>query len=298
MTLVCPYCRTPLEIADSGLTCTGCGRTYPVDRGIADFAEGRYYDRFDSQGALAPEHVSGLRAEEAGAESRVHYYLPLLPPAPARILDCGTGNGMSVDLLSAAGYEAWGVDSSQLRKWQWRERQHPERLVVADALRLPFADHFFDVVIASGVLEHIGVAEGRDPEYHVRPLPDRDEQRIQFLHELLRATDPSGAIFLDFPNAWFPIDFWHGTTPGSARFHTPWEGFLPSLTYMKRLVGRISPEIDVTTVSLHGRLRFRQVAQHWYGRMFAGPVSLLVRALGRSALSPFLVVRITSARRR
>jgi len=119
---------------------------------------------------------------------------------------------------------AWGNDPSALRKWQWRERMWRERLSVADGGSLPFADGFFDAVLASGVLEHVGVAESRTGRYEVRPLPSRDAVRRRFLTELFRVTAPGGTIWLDFPNGAFPIDFWHGDRPGAARRHGPARG--------------------------------------------------------------------------
>jgi SAM-dependent methyltransferase len=77
------------------------------------------------------------------------------PERPLRVLDSGCGNGQAVDILNAAGFEAWGHDLSALRKWQWRTRARRDRLVVADGNALPFPAGFFDVIIASGVLEHV-----------------------------------------------------------------------------------------------------------------------------------------------
>jgi SAM-dependent methyltransferase len=295
---ICPYCRGPLV---DPLACEACDRSYSIDDGIADFAEAHYYDRYEPGQPLPDDHLAGLEAEFIGTQSRiVDYYLPRLPRG-ARVLDCGAGNGLSVDLLAERGFDAWGVDLSQLRKWQWRERTQRERLVVADALRLPFPKGFFDVAISSGVIEHIGVAEARDPDYRVAPLSNRDEQRRRFLAELIRVTSRDGAVYVDCPHGAFPIDFWHRGTGRGLRFHRLDEGFLPKFGEIRRLVRELDPTLRVEALSPHRRLRFRQVRQRWYGVLFSAPVSLLFRAmslpllrvLARTGLNPFLVVKIS-----
>ena len=121
---------------------------------------GAYYDQFDENTILTAEHRQALERENDGAIARINdFYLPLIKQSSLRILDAGCGNGISVDLLTAAGHDAYGIDSSALRRWQWRERVHRDRLAVADGAKLPFADAHFHVLLCSGVLEHIGVEE-------------------------------------------------------------------------------------------------------------------------------------------
>jgi SAM-dependent methyltransferase len=272
---------------------------YPVVDRIADFMRGNYYDQFDENTILTAEHRQALERENDGAIARINdFYLPLIG-AKRRVLDAGCGNGISVDLLTAAGHDAYGIDSSALRRWQWRERSHREGLAVADGAKLPFADAYFDVLLCSGVLEHVGVEEMGGDAYRVKPLPNRDASRRAFLAGLLRVLAPGGTLFLDFPNGAFPIDFWHNTRGGSARFHSLREGFLPTFAEVVQLANDLDPRISVTAVSPNGRLRFRQVRQHWYGRAFALPMQLLfatmdrVPRLSRSAVNPFLVIRLT-----
>ena len=301
--LVCPHCRVPLARRDRVLRCGSCEREYPIDAsGIADFAEGSYFDIFDeTTSELTPEHREGLANEMSGAAARIDdYYLPLIRsrvPAPPRILDSGCGNGLSVDILMRAGLDAWGHDLSALRKWQWREREHRDRLVVADALRLPFPDASFDFVLSSGVIEHLGVSEMGGATYSVEPLPSRDTVRREYIRELVRVA--RGSLFIDCPNGAFPIDFWHGPRAGGARWHSPREGFLATYGQIARLAREVDPALRVRALSPHRRLRFEQVGRHWYGRAFAVPADVLLRLmnvvpwLARSPLNPYLVVEIS-----
>jgi SAM-dependent methyltransferase len=288
--LFCPSCRVALNEA---LVCPSCDTHWPAAGGIADFSRGVYYDNFNDSTVLTDEHRAGLALEMDGARRRiVDYYLPRIPKSARRVLDCGCGNGISVDLLNEAGFEAWGNDLSALRKWQWRERQRRDRLVVASALELPFADEYFDVVISSGVIEHIGVEETSYPRYTVRALPNRDELRRTFFRELLRVLEPGGALYVDCPNGRFPIDFWHSDAPGRPRFHPRDEPFLPSFAEIERYV----PNERAEALSPYKRLQFHQAARHWYGRLLGTPMSLFFRLMpgwiAASALNPFLVVRI------
>ncbi len=311
--LVCHRCKGPLDAMAEELFCAACNAHYPCSDGIVDFSEGRYYDNFTGPEVLTPENRQGL-ANEAEAARIEDFYLPHLDRLARtigtdrralRVLDSGCGNGESIDLLCIRGVDAWGHDLSALRKWQWRERERRDRLVVSDGASLPFPDGFFDAVIASGVLEHIGVSEVGGTRYQVRPLPNRDDLRRSYVAELVRVTSPRGRLFLDFPNGAFPIDFWHGTRPGGARFHSPSEGFLPTVSEVRALCNRIDRGLTVRALSPERRLRFRQVSSHWYGRAFRTPMAILQRGMSKplfrflaaSPINPYLVIEISRPQR-
>lgn len=307
---VCPDCHFRLADFSGALRCGKCESVYPVEDEITDFSRGRYYDNFVPGQALTAEHREGLEEEVAGAVSRIQdFYLPLLrrylrrgsSGAQARVLDCGCGNGLSVDLLNDAGFVAFGNDPSALRKWQWKQRQYRRRLVVADGSKLPFPGGFFEAVVSSGVLEHVGVVESAVGSYRVEPAPDRDERRKAFLLELLRVLSPQGRLWIDFPNGAFPVDFWHGTTSKrGARWHSRREGFLPTLHEVRGYVAQIAPGLTVRAVGPHRRLRLHRIRKHVFGRLLNLPARALLwtlslpgaRAFAGSSLNPFLVLEI------
>jgi len=303
---VCPRCRGPLSAAPSAFGCAACGRSYPIEGEIADFAEGEYYDQFSSERDLSADLLQGLEDEVSGTRARIgDFFLPRFrrefPETKGRrILDCGCGNGLSVDLLADAGMEAWGNDSSLLRKWQWRERRNRGRLAVAGGGRLPFPSGFFDLAVSSGVLEHVGVVESAGPPYAVRPSPTRDADRLAFLREVLRVVRPGGVAWLDFPNGAAPIEFWHGTGAGGARFHRRDEGFLPTVGEIRGLVRRIDPALRVRAISPSGRLQFKRIRRRWFGRLLSPAIEAFLflmkvpgfRWLAATALNPYLVLEI------
>jgi len=301
--LRCPACHGSLTEIAGGMRCERCHRVYPVEQNIADFSGGRYYDSFDPAVPLPPEAMRGLQLEVSGTRRRIiDYYEPhLRARGAARVLDCGTGNGVAVDLLNERGFEAWGVDLSTLRKYQWRERARRDRLVVADVASLPFPDGYFDVLIASGLLEHVGVNESRTSRYEIREQPQKQQERRRVVQEFLRVTSPHGTVFLDFPNGAFPIDFWHGDRPGEARWHRTSEAFLPRVDEIKSIVRSIDPALRVRAISPYRRLQFVQAAEHWYGRLLARPANAFffvmrapgLRWLAGSRLNPFLVTEVS-----
>ena len=257
-------------------------------------------------------HLQALRDEEIGVRDRIqHFYLPLFlehalalgrSPASMRILDCGCGNGASVEYLAAAGVAAVGIDSAGLRVEQWTERAKLAgvSLLAADSTALPFADGCFDVVLSCGMIEHIGVTEACMPDYRVAPLPRQAELRQNFLTESMRVLKPDGVLFLDHPNGSFPIDFWHNDYRALPRFHSPRERFLPNFSEIVGLAKKASPSCTVEAISPAGRFTFRRSARRWYGVLFTGALKTyfeLLRyrpfsSLAASALNPYLVIRI------
>ena len=96
-----------------------------------------------------------------------------------RVLDVGCGVGQVVQQLTAAGYEAHGVDVSEPNIRLATE--HSAHCKIYDGKKLPYPDAHFAVVGALNVLEHVDEPEA-------------------FLRELVRVTKLQGRIVLSSPN--------------------------------------------------------------------------------------------------
>jgi SAM-dependent methyltransferase len=111
-----------------------------------------------------------------------------LGPAPARVLEIGSGTGRDTAALAALGHRALALDAS-LEALRLTAAAAPSLLgrgiVGGDAFHLPFRDATFDAVFHQGVLEHFGNPRG-------------------FLAENLRVTVPGGLLVVDVPQRWHP----------------------------------------------------------------------------------------------
>ena len=176
-------------LRDGRLTCPCCRERWPVRRGLPRLFrehEVRGSDRlmrliYDGLPFLhdaacryaIPVSQLGRRGLDGTERSLRLAYLPRLaldrlrPRAePYRILETGIGTGANVPLVlgglpSGVPVELWGLDLSVGMLGQCRRRREPlrlaeERLVVADAHRLPFPDASFDRVF------HVGATNSFD----------------------------------------------------------------------------------------------------------------------------------------
>lgn len=239
-------------------------------------------------------HAEAL--EKEAATERVAYFEKT--GVAGRILDVGCGNGYSVAEWNRRGHHAVGVDAAIYRLSRWLVEHRDRRaFVVADARALPFRPGGFDHVVSSGVIEHIGVEEDPNP-YRVSALPGKRRDRAAAVAELVRVAAGSGSVTLDFPNGWFPIDFWHGDHVGSFRLHRLPDALNPSL----REIAGYFAGARFRLLRVADRLRFRQISTRWWGRLLSPPMRAFLIALDHlpqrirrplaAVFSPFLVVRI------
>lgn len=113
-------------------------------------------DFWDAQAATFdddPDH--GLRDPVVRA-AWADLLVPLMPPAPAAVVDLGSGTGSLAVLLAAAGYDVRGVDLSGEMVAAARTKADAAgvavEFVVGDAAAPPYPESTCDVVLARHVL--------------------------------------------------------------------------------------------------------------------------------------------------
>lgn len=105
--------------------------------------------------AFDEEADHGLRDPDV-RQAWAELLLPLMPPAPASVLDVGCGTGSLSVLLARAGHDVRGVDFAPRMLAAARKKSSGAGVhvdyVLADGAKLPFARSSFDVVLARHVL--------------------------------------------------------------------------------------------------------------------------------------------------
>jgi len=90
------------------------------------------------------EHLKTIRQYEL--QQALKYF-----PTTGHILEIGAGSGWQAQWLNNHGYQVTAVDVPSSQYLQ--NRVFP--IIVYDGLSLPFANHSFDIIFSSNVLEHI-----------------------------------------------------------------------------------------------------------------------------------------------
>ncbi len=131
-------------------------------------------------------------------------HLPLGPGA--RVLDVGCGRGRHAHALATRGVTAIAIDldfddvAATRNGFALFTPEGGSGAAQANAYRLPFPDHAFDVVVCSEVLEHL-----------------HDYQRA--VSEMARVLKPGGVLAVSVPRGWPEAICWrlsqeYANTPG------------------------------------------------------------------------------------
>jgi SAM-dependent methyltransferase len=96
-----------------------------------------------------------------------------------RFLDIGSGEGYSLIKANKYGWEVFGIDISDLRIQEAKQKNI--NFVLSDLISAKFPDNYFDCIYMDSVLEHV-------------PNP------IQMLNEIKRILNVGGCVYIGVPN--------------------------------------------------------------------------------------------------
>jgi len=154
ISIVCPHDYQPLVETESAVTCTKCGRQYPVRDGVActlesadNFYEGAYGNKvLFLPRSERPWHVWPIWLINGGYLWNVRHFVP----AGSTVVELGCAGGV---LYFGKRYRMVGCDLSlaSLKKLEFYEGR-----IQADAsASIPLPDDSVDAVISSYFWEHI-----------------------------------------------------------------------------------------------------------------------------------------------
>ena len=231
--LFCPKCHSGLMNKVDFLLCSSCSRQYRIISGIPDFREKDEYwcnvsrEKMKELNTLAEKSGNWLSTANKLIPQYVGHVEPFyradcqfLWPTDkdSRILDAGSMWGGIT--IPAAQYhkEVYAIDKTMetLEFLKIRAGQsgfHNVYPVASSLLDLPFEDHFFDMVIVSGVLEWVALDQDvvLEKQWHGRGSGLRFLQRKKYSHtpatiqlkvlqELRRVLKPEGSLYLAIEN--------------------------------------------------------------------------------------------------
>ena len=109
-----------------------------------------------------------------------------------KVLDAGCGNGRLYGALKGKNIDYSGIDSSEQLVKIAKEKYSEASFQIADILKIPFPDNYFDKVYCIAALHHI----------------PSDGLRLKSMEELKRVLKPKGILVLTVWNLWQRKNIW------------------------------------------------------------------------------------------
>lgn len=202
---VCTVCGNELVKRTDGYKCLKCGKLIMLNKyGYLDFNSDGISD-FDS----TTDEYAQLQIT-TGTRVYERFLRPLFDKEPfEKVLDVGCGLGMGIQNLIQDGFDAYGLDMSNLAPYWEKYQLDNNRFICCDSSQIPFESNLFDIVYSLGVIEHIGTVNG-----HCTLKCNYRDIREKYVSEILRVTKKGGRIIVACPNKAFPIDIQHGALDG------------------------------------------------------------------------------------
>ena len=183
-THLCPLCSTPSSYAftASALTVHACPKCRiefisptPDEDAAASIYTKSYYDSWGLDNGTVTEKMKKLTFGEKLA------VIEQFKKSGGKILDIGCATGFLLEEARDRGWEPYGVEMSPFSSDQARQRLGAERVITGTVEQAGFADGYFDVIIMTDLLEHIG-----------KPR--------QFISEVARILAPNGIVAITTPD--------------------------------------------------------------------------------------------------
>lgn len=155
--LRCISCRSELRQEADGLTCTFCGRSFPVVKGVVRFVDAEHYaGSFGFQWQLHARTLwDGEESDRSAQDFRRRTGFVPEDFAGKLVLDVGCGMGRFADVVTRWGGYVVGIDLSLAAEVAARNLAGCEATIFqADVFQLPFAPESFDLIYSLGVLHH------------------------------------------------------------------------------------------------------------------------------------------------
>ena len=168
--LQCPECHAgALNLGDDRYSCTACGKTFPVVKGVPRFVSRDHYtDSFGMQWnihrkAQLDSHT-GLPLTRRRYELATHWPENLAGEA---ILEAGSGAGRFTEILAATGAQILSFDLSSAVDANFANNGHNSNVLIfqGDIFNIPLREQSMDKVLCLGVIQHTP-----DPEAAFRSL--------------------------------------------------------------------------------------------------------------------------------
>jgi ubiquinone/menaquinone biosynthesis C-methylase UbiE len=227
--LICPFCYGELFSHERALSCSSCGKEYPVVDGIPSFGQ---KDEYWCNVRRETMQELNIRARESGdwlktARELIPQYVEHIEPfdradaqylwpvnGESRVLDAGSmWGGLTIPAAQHCG-EVFAVDKTieTLAFLKIRAEQmgfSNVHSIASPVQQLPFPDGYFDMAILSGVLEWVAFDQDVVLEIHwgkrrqdsaVYSKNPRQVQ-VEVLREIQRVLKRGGYLYLAIENS-------------------------------------------------------------------------------------------------
>jgi len=210
---ICPLCKSNLLYREGSYLCVKCSSLWPVKEGVPVFLEKEvpYWHDIPKEDAirmLKEAEINGWRISMDNFLSsklkkficnykRINWKYIVDSDTSGNILDIGSGWGTLSFAFAKQSRNVFALEPVWERVKFIRIVKEQENLanlypVCASALKLPFGDNFFDVVIANGVLEWIALS---DKSFSPRKVQEK------MLSNIYRILKPEGSLYIGIENA-------------------------------------------------------------------------------------------------